>query len=170
MDDHKKDTDSGKNHDHEDFPPPPPPHPPAAPEVKGFLQAFEFMGLQRQVRGGIDFDALSTEQKDKALELAGESDRRAFEFQSQRLAAAERIELKRMESSTINQRTFRLIVIALLAAGFITTVLILFFKSEFFTTWLAFITGVAGGFGIDKALKKLQPEQTPNPILEDDDE
>lgn len=166
MDDSEKKNNPEKEHLQENFPPNPPP---AVPEVKNMLQAFEFMGLQQQVQRGLNFDGLSPEQKDKALDIASEHNKRAFDFQSQRLAAAEKIELKRMESSTINQRTFRLIVVGLIGAGLLLTLAILFFKDQFFTVWLAFITGIAGGFGIDKALKKLQPEQSPNPILEDED-
>ncbi|WP_044171660.1 hypothetical protein [Flectobacillus major] len=136
--------------------------------VKAMFQELEIMATQKGSKSTFDLSKLDKDQVDKVLNMMAESEKNAFTFSSERLEAIKEIELKKIDASVINQKTFRYVLLGVLVVLPIITILILFFKETFFIPWLTFLTGIAGGFGLSKVTKDvLKPQSTKNPIEED---
>ncbi|MEA5259462.1 hypothetical protein VB264_16805 [Arcicella aquatica] len=138
--------------------------------VRAMFQELEIMAMQKGGKSTLDLSKLDKEQVDKVLNTMAENEKNAFTFNSARLDAIKEIELKKIDASVINQKTFRYVLLGVLIVMPIITILILFFKETFFIPWLTFLTGIAGGFGLSKATKSvLKPQDTKNPIKDDDE-
>ena len=133
-----------------------------APKAKmhAMLEQFEYFLLQQKGGGeGIDISEFTDSQRDKLLEIISQNEGNAFKYHTKRIEAAERIELKRIGASTIDRRTRRYIAIFIPSIFLIITLCILFFKDDYFDTWLAFLIGLIGGAGGMKLFeRKLQGE------------
>lgn len=90
----------------------------------------------------------------------------AFAFHSQRLETLKEIEIKRLDTSIVNQKTLRVLVIGGIIALPVITLLIMFYKDTFFIPWLTFLAGLAGGTGLNKVSKLIL--KTPEKISIDD--
>ena len=143
---------------------------PKAPERKmqTILQELEVMALRKGGTGnsGLDLSNLSEQQMNSLLSLLEKNEDNAFKFHDKRLDVARDIELKKIESTTINQRTIRIALIIILIAVPAISLLILFFKDQFFIPWLTFLTGILGGLGLSKVPRFLLKQPDSNPIIE----
>ena len=147
--------------------------PPQLPKnkVQAFLQELEIMAMQKGSRNSLDISKLDKGQIDKLLESISENEKNAFAFHTKRIDAIKEIELKRIDASVINQKTFKIVLIGSVLIIIPTiTILILFFKETYFIPWLTFLTGILGGFGLSKVTSNiLKPKEEKNPIQEDDE-
>lgn len=143
---------------------------PQVPERKmqTILQELEVMALKKSGAGnsGLDLSNLSEEQMSSLLGLLEKNEDNAFKFHDKRLDVAREIELKKIESTTINQRTVRIALIISLVAVPVISLLILFFKDQFFIPWLTFLTGILGGLVLSKVPRFLLKQPDSNPIIE----
>lgn len=142
-------------------------------KVEGILDELQMLAIHNKGRskGGLDLSNFLPEQNDKLLEILSKNEDNAFQFHTKRLEYGKEIELKRIEAATVNQRTIRVILIAgLLIVLPVISLLILFFKENFFLPWLTFLTGLAGGFGLGKTTKLFNKEPGKNPLIEDQEE
>ncbi|MEZ4941936.1 MAG: hypothetical protein R3D58_13740 [Saprospiraceae bacterium] len=134
-------------------------HPETTPEISKtvtheLFQRMEMLAMQSG-RSQLDLSSLSPEERLAVLDIAKQKDQNIFTFQMERLKVDSELEKKRIESSTINQRTIKIglfIILVLLGA---VTFCTLFFKPEFFINWLSFIAGLLGGTGLTTLTKDL---------------
>lgn len=140
-------------------------------KVQGILQELEILALtkSRGGSGGIDMSQFSPQQVDKLLDILSKNEDNAFSFHKERLNVAKEVELKRIDSTTVNQKTIRITIIIILIVIPAITIAILFYKDTFFIPWLTFLTGLAGGVGLSKASKFLTRELSPSPLVSEDE-
>lgn len=144
---------------------------PVNPEskVSHILQDLEILALQQKSSKGFDLTQLNSEQFDKFIGLLEKNEDNALKFHTKRLDTIEKIQTKRIDATTTNQKTIRIALIISLIVVPALTVLILFYKDTFFIPWLTFLTGLAGGVGLSKAGKLITKEApTNNPIPEEE--
>lgn len=144
---------------------------PVNPEskVSHILQDLEILALQQKGSKGFDLTQLNSEQFDKFIGLLEKNEDNALKFHTKRLDTIEKIQTKRIDATTTNQKTIRIALIISLIVVPTLTVLILFYKDTFFIPWLTFLTGLAGGVGLSKAGKLITKEApTNNPIPEEE--
>lgn len=141
-------------------------------KVEAIFQELEIMAMQKGNSNSFDFTKLDKEQIDRVLETMAENEKNAFAFHTKRINAIKEIELRRIDASVINQKTFKFVLIGVLI--FILpaiTLLILFYKETFFIPWLTFLTGILGGFGLSKIASELfKSPEIRNPIKEDEED
>jgi hypothetical protein len=123
--------------------------------LRARMDQLEMMAFQKEGQRDIDFNSLAPEQKDKMLALLDKNETNAFQYHNKRLDVYKDIESQRIQAGTVNQRSFRIVIWAIALSIPILTILILFFKENFFISWLTFITGLAGGFGLSKLTKSV---------------
>lgn len=139
------------------------------PELPGkinhILQELEVMSLHKGSSGNIDLTVFDKEQKDKLLDLMGKNEDNAIKYHTERISAVKEIELARIAGSNTNNKTLRYLLIAGLILVVTLTILILFFKDEYFIPWLTFLTGFVGGVGVPRLFASLrQSNKSRNPI------
>lgn len=141
-------------------------------KVNSILERLELSQLTKgRKSAGFDFSSLSDQQKDRVLDLLEKNEDNAFKYHEKRLSTIEKLQSKAIESQTVNQRTIRYIAVGAILSIPILTILILFFKEDFFIPWLTFLTGLAGGAGISKASKYLTGSPNiENPLEETEEE
>ncbi|PIQ22890.1 MAG: hypothetical protein COW65_00480 [Cytophagales bacterium CG18_big_fil_WC_8_21_14_2_50_42_9] len=139
-------------------------------KVQTLFQELEIMAMQKGSKNALDFNKLNPEQINQVLATLKENENNAFAYHTKRLDAIKEIEIKKIDASVINQKTYRYSVIGLLIAGFVIIVLILIFKENFFIPWLTFLTGILGGFGLGRSSIGKIKEENKNPIKDDDDD
>jgi hypothetical protein len=140
-------------------------------KVQHILKDLEILALEKGSRGSFDISKFTPQQIEKLLEILKTNEDNAFKFHTKRLETIEKIQIKKLDSSTINQKTVRIGLIGVIVAIPILTILILFFKDTFFIPWLTFLTGISSGVGLSKASKYLVKEpQLSNPIPDDNNE
>lgn len=138
-------------------------------KAQSIFQELEVLSMQKGLKDNIDLSKFSPKQIDKLLETLSENEKNAFNFHSKRIDAIKEIELSKISASTVNQKTLRIAIIGLLLALPLITLLILFYKENFFIPWLTFLTGLLGGIGLSKILPAaFRSREKPNPILEDE--
>ncbi len=140
-------------------------------KVQHILQELELFALQKGGRSSFDISKFSSVQIDKLLEILKTNEDNAFKFHIKRLETVEKIQIKKIDSTTINQKTIRIGIIGIIITIPLITLLILFFKENFFIPWLTFLTGVGSGLGLSKISKYIVKEpQLSNPIPEDNND
>ncbi len=125
--------------------------------VQHILHELEVLSLQKGLRG-IDLSVLSDNQRDKLLEIITKNEDNAFKFHIKRLETYEKIVISKINSTTINQKTLRFVLLILIIFFLTITVIILLYKETYFIPWLTFLTGVGSGVGLSKAGKALFKE------------
>lgn len=139
-------------------------------KVSHMLQEMELLSLQKG-KNGMDISSFNPAQRDKMLEILEKNEDNAYKYHTKKLETVERIQLSRISSATINQKTIRIGIVGVIIAVPLLTILILFFKENFFIPWLTFLTGLGGGYGLSKASKTISKEpSTKNPVPDDDDD
>ncbi|WP_108866854.1 hypothetical protein [Aquimarina aquimarini] len=124
----------------------------AKQKFKGVLAEMEMMmSWQKSHQSNSDLAGLNEKQKDKLIESVLINEQNHFEFSKQKLEAEERVELKRIEATTVNQRTKRYVMLGGLFFIAILSILILMLQNEYFVSWLTFLTGILGGIGVSKS-------------------
>jgi hypothetical protein len=118
------------------------------------LEQLEMKIIQGQTKSGIDLSNFSEEQIFKLLELMSKGEENAFRFSMENLKSNERINTKLIDSSIVNQKTLRYVIVGLIFIVFVMLLLILFFKEDYFITFLSFITGLCGGAGLRELFSK----------------
>lgn len=113
---------------------------------------------QKSSKGGMDIGSMTPENQSRLLDIMEKNEENAFQFHLKKMESNEKIRIKEIDSSTVTQRTYRYIVVMIIIVAAIITLLILFQTPAYFTTWLGFITGLAGGFGLGKI--DLKPKNT----------
>lgn len=116
--------------------------------VKEIFEQLEF-SVQKG-RGGFDVGDFTAEDRTKALDLLAQNEANSFAYHKQRLEVIQRVELAKISASTSNHRTLRYALLGVLVAATAITFVILLLKDQYFSEWLAFIIGIAGGFGMSK--------------------
>jgi len=138
-------------------------------KIQRVFQELEIMALQKGSNRGLDISKLNEGQINKLLDNLSQNESNAFVYHTKRLDAIREIELAKLSASTVNQRTVRYILVAILIFIAIITGIILIWKETFFIPWLTFLTGLLGGVGLNKVTSSLTKQpQTKNPIKEDD--
>lgn len=119
-------------------------------KVVSILEQIELLNLHKSKDAHMDWTMLSKEQGDEMIKLMSKNEDNAFAYANKRLDTIKEIEVKRLDTSIINQKTFKIAVI--MALIFVTglTVLFLFFKPEFLIPWFTFIAGLLGGSSIPR--------------------
>ncbi|AEV32867.1 hypothetical protein Oweho_1888 [Owenweeksia hongkongensis DSM 17368] len=139
---------------------------PPSSKVEGMLEQFEMFAMQQKgAKNSFDTSKFTPQQTDKLLDILATNEDNAYKFHNKRLDTVEKIQLKAIESSTINQKTIRYGLVGIIIAVPIITILILFFKENYFIPWLTFMTGLAGGFGLSKVSKHISKGSDPENIL-----
>ncbi len=139
-------------------------------KMKGVLEEFEMFALQRGSQSNFDISTLSETQKDKLLDILRINEKNAFDYHTKRIDAIKEIEVKKIDASIVNQKSLRILIVAVVITIPTITLLILFFKETFFIPWLTFLTGLIGGVGISKIIPSFykQPSKD-NPINDNTD-
>ncbi len=117
-------------------------------KMKGIIHSLEVMAMQRSSRNNLDISKFTDAQRDKLLDIMQQNEKNAFAYHTKRLEVSENINEKLIASSTVNQRTGRMIGVLFLCAMFIMMIVILIFKDEYFTEFLSFVAGLGGGMGL----------------------
>ncbi|MFO7743851.1 MAG: hypothetical protein R6V36_00535 [Psychroflexus sp.] len=139
-------------------------------KVREILSELEVLSLQKGVKSSFDISKLDGDQFNNAIDLLKQNEQNAFDYHSKRLDVVKEIESKRIDSSVILQKTVRFVIISSVIILPIFTLLILFFKEDYFIPWLTFLTGFLGGAGFTKMLSSyLKRTQRNEPILDKDD-
>ena len=138
-------------------------------KVQSIFHELEIMAMQKGGRNSLDLNRLSGEQIDKVLDTMAENEKNAFAYHSKKLDAIKEIELRKIDSSVINQRTIKYLLVGLMLGALTITILILFFKEKYFISWLTFLTGILGGFGLSRLLVNSNQKETQNPIKDEED-
>lgn len=131
-------------------------------KMASILNQFEMMALKTPSNAGLDISLFDKEEKGKLLEMMQESERHAFEFSKEKLASNERIATKVIDANVVNQKTIRYFLWVGGVSIFILAILILFFKDEYFTMYMAFVAGLGGGFGIKTMISSASKEVAQN--------
>lgn len=117
--------------------------------TKTTLEQLEMM-VMNQNNGGIELSKLDKDQQNQIIHLMHKNEDNSFNYANKRLELNAELRKKELDVSIVNQKTIRYIAIGLLVAFFVLLVLILFFKEEYFGTFLSFVTGLLGGAGLSK--------------------
>lgn len=146
-------------------------HLPENPEskVSQILQDIEILALQQKSSKGFDLSQLNPDQFNKFIGLLEKNEDNAFKYHEKRLTTIENIQTKRIEATTINQKTIRITMVICIIFIAIVTFVILLLKETFFIAWLSFLSGLAGGIGLAKIGKffiKEPPINNPIPDQE----
>lgn len=114
------------------------------------MESLQLLAQQR-LSSGLDLSMFDKEQLDKLLDHMTVHEAKHYDFQTKRLDAIKRLELERIRATVLHKRTWRYIALgASLVVLPAVTVLILFYREQFFVPWLTFLTGVLGGVGLSK--------------------
>jgi hypothetical protein len=118
--------------------------------IQAMFQELELIAMNKDNHGVFDTSSLDKAQLDSLIDLVKAKENNAFTFELERLKAIERIESKKIDASIFSQGTTRYILISLALIFTLITLAVLFFKNEYLATWLTFVSGLAGGFGLGK--------------------
>lgn len=139
------------------------------PKISGMMRELEMMIMEKsKSSSGIDLGSLSESQKDKVIETLSKHEDNAYNVYMKRLEVGKDLKTKEINASIVNQKTNRYVYIGSLTAFFLITLLILFFKDGYLGQWLAFVTGLVGGFGLSKIDSKPKTSSK-NPLDEIDE-
>ncbi len=141
---------------------------PSRSKVGSILQELEVLALSKNRNGGLDLSNFSEQQTDKLLDILAKNEDNAFNYHSKKLDTIKEVELKRIDNSSINQKTLRWIAYGVLFAVPLITILLMFYKDEYFVPWLTFLAGLAGGTGINKASRALLKSPEKSSLTEED--
>lgn len=135
-------------------------------------ETLELLSMQALRKGGIGVSGLpnfTEKQVDRSLDLIKQNEENAFKYHTKKLDALKEIELARINAGTIEQKNSKWLILGLLLVLPAITIVIIFFKEDFFVPWLTFLTGSFGGYGVGKATdrKKKNTEKNESPIDED---
>ena len=122
--------------------------------MKRMLESLELAAIQR-TSSAVNLSDFSTEQKDKLLDIMGQNEKNAFDFNMKRLSVSESINTKALDASIVNQQTLRIVLVISILAFVLLFVLILIFKDEYLQTFLSFTIGLIGGVGIKSSFSSL---------------
>ena len=100
-------------------------------KAKAMLQQIEMTMMQQRNKSSLDISALDKEQKDKLLDIMEKNENNAFEYSKKQLEVHERINVKMLEASIVDQKTLRYVLWGGGASLVIVMVLILFFKENY---------------------------------------
>ena len=140
-------------------------------KAKAMLQQIEMTMMQQRNKSSLDISALDKEQKDKLLDIMEKNENNAFEYSKKQLEVHERINVKMLEASIVDQKTLRYVLWGGGASLVIVMVLILFFKENYFVPYLTFVTGLIGGMGLKSVLPQMsKPSINNNNDDKDNDE
>ena len=139
-------------------------------KVREILSELEVLSLQRGIKSSFDISKLDSEQFNRAMDLLKQNEQNAYDYHSKRLDVIKELESKRIDSSVIIQKTVRFVIITSVIILPIFTLLVLFYKENFFIPWLTFLTGFLGGAGFTKILSSyLKRTERKEPILDKED-
>ncbi|QMU62989.1 MAG: hypothetical protein GKR88_01020 [Flavobacteriaceae bacterium] len=79
-------------------------------KIKNMLEEIELLALHKERGSGIDISSFNESQKDKLLDIMAKNEENAFSFYSKRLETEKDIEIKRLDTSIVNQKTLKIIV------------------------------------------------------------
>lgn len=118
-------------------------------KAKAVLEQLEMMVMNQSNPGsGIELSKLGVEQQNKIIDLMHKNEDNAFIYANKSLEVNSELRKSEINASIVGQKTARYVFFSLIAAIFILLILILFFKDEYFGTFLSFIMGLFGGAAI----------------------
>lgn len=123
------------------------------------------MMAMRKKDSGLDISNLNTNQVDKLLDTMAKNEENMFAYHTKKLDTKKEIRFKEIGASIVNEHTNRYVYIGALILVALLTILIMVLQEKYFMSWLTFLTGLAGGFGISKipinknTKNTLEPEQ-----------
>lgn len=140
-------------------------------KMKSLLQELEIMSLQKRREGALSLGEFNSGQKDRILDLMARNEDNSLKFHTDRTDAIKEIELAKIKSANTNNTTIRIVLLGILAVFSILTIVILLFKDQYFSTWIAFVTGMMGGAGVTKGFSTINnKEDKGNAIVDDSDD
>lgn len=128
-------------------------------QVKHMLSELEVLMLQKGGGRGIDFSRLTDNQIDAVIAIMSKNEDNAYKYHTAKLDANKEVTLAKIKANTLSLRSFRNIIIFVLLIVAVLTVIILLFKEQFFSEWLAFITGLGAGTGLASFAQKQKSER-----------
>ncbi len=138
-------------------------------KTKMALEQLEMMIMKQSSGGnGLDISKLSEKQRDKVIDLMHKNEDNAFSYAKEKLRVTENLNIRALDASIVDQKTMRYILVGGIGGLFVFLLLILFFKEQYFVTFLSFITGLCGGVGLREGFVRLT--KNPQPINPDDDD
>lgn len=141
---------------------------PSKTKVGSILQELEVLALSKNRNNGLDLSNFSEKQTDKLLDILAKNEENAFNYHTKKLDTLKEVEIKRIDSSSINQKTLRWIAYGVVIAIPLITILLMFYKDEYFVPWLTFLAGLAGGTGINKASRALLKTPEKSSLIEEE--
>jgi len=114
------------------------------------IREIGYMAMRKMSKGGEMFDSLDKEQKDKLIEGMVESEKNQYNYHLKKLDNDKEVQLRQITANTAGGRNTTFLITAVLVVALVISVIILLMKDTFFSQWLSFITGIAGGFGLSK--------------------
>jgi hypothetical protein len=126
-------------------------------KIQQVIQGFEMFSLQKN-QNSLEFTNLTDKQKDKLIDIIALNESNAYKFKAKKIESDEKIKEKLIDSQTINQKTIKQVILFGMFIFVAVTILILFYKDNYFSQWLSFIAGLLGGFGLRSASKFLIKE------------
>lgn len=92
-------------------------------KVSHILEDLEILALQQKSNKNFDLTQLNSEQFDKFIGLLEKNEENALKFHTKRLETIEKIQIKRIDATTTNQKTIRIaLIICLIAIPTLTCV------------------------------------------------
>lgn len=107
-------------------------------EVQDTLAMMESLQLvaQQKLYGNIDLQQLDKEQMDQLLQNMAMYDQQQHDLLTKKLDVAQKLELERIRSKVLHKRTMRYLFIGVcLVVLPIVTLLILFYREQYFIPW-----------------------------------
>lgn len=139
-------------------------------KIMEVLHELEFMSIQKGSRSNFDISKFDKSQIDKLLETVSDNEKNAFSYHTKRLDTLKEIELKKIDASVINQKTIKILFIGAGLFVFpIVTIVILIFKDNFFISWLTFLAGIVGGFGLGKVVPNIFNQNNSKNLITEDE-
>lgn len=134
-------------------------------KVSVVMQQLELLAWQKNKSSGLNFDNLTEKQTDKLIDLAVQNENNGYNYHTKKLDRDTEVRLKIIEATSSGQRTLRIFFITGVGIVALITILILFYKDQYFSSWISFMMGIGGGLGLSKvpqALVKPPNSKTPN--------
>lgn len=111
--------------------------------IEGFL-----MSMQNTNPNSSLLNGLNSEQIDKVLKSADDSDKRRHEYDMAELNASKELEKDRISGQQIEKKTRKIAILSLISAFVIITLIILIYKERYVQTWFTLVLGLIGGSGL----------------------
>jgi hypothetical protein len=139
------------------------------PKMEQFLEQFAMFSMNKGA-GNFDFSNFSESQIDKILDIVSENENHAFKFHEKKIDSDEKINSKIISSHIVNQITLRFVALSAIFVFTAITIIFVFFKDNFLSQWMSFVTGMVGGFGLRSVGKYFIKDSQLSKLNKNDDD